>query len=453
MKEPISIKELVAIILKRGKLIICMALIGAILAGGAKGYKELQTARLPQYSEEVIEQNYIQEMNEYEEQKKVLIEELGYLEAHLEYIEAYSKTSILLQIPSWQTPTNVITFTIEKDSSSQEESELSDYQVAQITEIYLQKWKSISYVMELENNPYAGLGGEAYIRELTQFADRGNGIFEITAYGLTAEDAQALSESIFAWLQRQKNEVTIATSPHELEVISRTSKFTNNEVATEVSNMLEADRLDTIESITNCKEQLKELLEPQRTSGYSLSAIFINTIAFAIIGAIVAVVLACAFIWLKYIICDGVESSRQVAAVLGVPFLADTAGKKGFFVRLANMLIGERYWEDSAVAAQFAHECVAKQLPANAEVVLASTLALDENEIGVASFVAALREAGHTVTFVTKAETNPLAVRAIRESDCVIMAERAGKSGRQPMLNLRDVIEQTGAELIGFVLV
>ena len=86
-------------------------------------------------------------------------------------------------------------------------------------------------------------------------------------------------------------------------------------------------------------------------------------------------------------------------------------------------------------------------------MVLASTLSVAEDAQGVAAFAAALREAGHTVTFVTKAETNPLAVRAIRESDCVIMAERAGKSGRQPMLNLRDVIEQTGAELIGFVLV
>ena len=63
MKEPISIKEILAIIIKRGKLILCFALIGALLGGAVQLRKELVNK-----SEEAVkaaEDKYLQEMAVY----------------------------------------------------------------------------------------------------------------------------------------------------------------------------------------------------------------------------------------------------------------------------------------------------------------------------------------------------------------------------------------------------
>ena len=58
MREPISLKELLAILIKKGTFIICLTLIVAIVLGSYKGYSQLQQSKLPENALEAREQAY-----------------------------------------------------------------------------------------------------------------------------------------------------------------------------------------------------------------------------------------------------------------------------------------------------------------------------------------------------------------------------------------------------------
>lgn len=451
MKEPISIMEILAIVIKRGRAILCMALVGAVL-GGIYQYRKGILAS--QQVNTVAEQSYTQAMEAYQKEKQPLEKELASYQDGRASLEYYFESSILMSLNRWATPTSVIAFSIDDINSQVDEVEdkLTEHSILRVSTAYQQYWEQLLLSETLLNHPYVGMR-EDFLREITNFNYMQNGIFTITAYGATLEDAHALCESILASLMEVKGSISGATVDHNIKVISHIDKIADTLAVAEAQQRKKEEKNKVEENIARLTEEIAALEEPQRASGYDFSSMYKKVIIFAVIGAVLFAGMVCVWALVMYIVSDGVESSGQMAAIIGAPFLANTAGKQSMFVRWANALIGERYWADSASAAMYAVACIQKDVPDGAGVAVVSTLKVTEEDEGVKRFAEELRASGYQVTVVNNATLDPAAVRLLRECGNVVMAERVGKSARKQLVDLKNVIAQMDGKLLGFVLV
>ena len=454
MKEPISIKEILAMIIRRGKAILCVALIGAVLGGIYQYSQGVKESKLPEYSAEAIEQNYAQAMEAYQIQKQQLETEINSLDAYLNGVQQRIALTPAMQINSGFAPTCVLSFSIGINSADTnlEYYTYTEERIEKIAQHYCEYFNQVFLQTELLNHPYVGFE-ESVLRELISFSYLGGGLIEISVCGLNNEDAAIFADAILDLLLAYKPTVDWAVQTHDVYVISKINKIAYNSQLQETQNKWIGERENTSVMLNEKIVVLNNLAEPQRESGYDFSPVYKKAVIFAVVGAVLFAIMACAWILAVYIICDGLESSSQFVAVLGVPFLANTAGKQKQFVRWANALIGERYWADSASAAMYAVACLQNDIPDGAEIALLSTISASEEETGVKSFVLAMSDAGYHVTVVSSSLVDPAAVRLLRECDKVVMAERVGKSTRKQLVDMKNVIEQMDGKLFGFILV
>lgn len=455
MKEPISIKEILAIAIKRGTAVLCAAIALAALLGGFQGVRKLQAVRAPSNSAAEIEQRNEKALADYNTQTEALQQAIDTATYKIEMQKEYNENSLRMKLDPYNKYTsNIVLAITELDENAflqvyKQQGTPVDYIVSKIVQQYSVYWDNLE-LSKLENNPFAD-EDEKYVRELVTVAKEDGGTVAITASAATAEDAQALCQSVYNAILEAQPTIAQATYSHSLSEISNSTKMSVDNDLGKLQVTCMDNLTDYMQELEKAEEQLKKVKKPGTEKALTMSDVVKTAVKWAIIGGVVGFVMACACVWLFYIISDGVESTRQMEAILAVPFFGSSAKKGSPFVRLANWFVGERSWKDREWAVQYIAENLKSRLNTPGKIAVVSTLNVSGEDAGIAMVLKAVEQLGHQVTFVGAAEQNPAAVAALRENSYVILAERLGKSNRNAMLCVLETAKQLDAKVLGFI--
>ena len=458
MKEPISIKEILAVVIKRGVAILCIAMVFAAMLGGYKGFTQLRAVRSASNAAEEVEKRNAEALETYQLQYDIGKSILDKAQYKLDKQTEYNEESLLMQIDPYNKYKSYIILAVtevESDAFQQvyeQEGTPVDYIIDKIANQYILCWKNLDVMGELENNPFQD-STEKYIREVVNVSYTAGGTITIYVNANTAAEAAVLCESIYDRLIQDKETIQAATYAHELSVISSGTKQ-EIDYTIDQQQITNRENLDTYrEAVLEAKSNLDLLKKPAVESVQTMKNVVISAVKWAVIGGVVGFLMACVCVWLWYILRDGVETSRQAEAILDTTFLGSAARKGNMFHRLANWLVEERCWKDQERAASYIAEGVKSCVNAASQIALISTTRVSEEDAGVQLILQTLRQLGHTVVYVNEAESNPMALAAMRESALVIQVERLGVSNRKAILHTAEMAKQRKARILGFVTV
>lgn len=458
MKEPISIKEILAVVVKRGAAIICVALACAVLLGGLQGVRQLRTVKSPDNTAEAVKQRNDVALETYQIQYAIGNSMLENAQYKLDKQIEYNAESLYMQLDPYNKYKSYIILAVtevESDAFQQvyeQEGTPVDYIISKIANQYVLCWRNLDVMSELENNPFAD-STEKYIREIANVSYTAGGTITIYANANSAAEAMLLCESIYEKILEKKEAIQDATYDHELTVISSATKQ-EIDYTIDQQQIINREHEDTYrQAVLEAKSNLDLLVKPAVESVQTMSSVVKTTVKWAVIGGVVGFLMACACVWLWYILTDGVETSRQAEVILGTTFLGSAASRGKLFRRLANWLVEERCWKDQEQAAAYIAESVKSSVNAASQIALISTTRIKEEDDGVQMVLQTLRQLGHTVVYANEAESNAKALAAMRESALVIQVERLGTSNRQAMLHTAQMAKQLNAKVLGFITV
>ena len=456
MKEPISIKEILAVVIKRGVAIVCTAVMFAVLLGGVQVVSKLGAISSSENTPEKVAERNEEAMSTYQIQYNVLESSIAKAQYKLDKQLEYNEESLLMQLDPYNKYRSYVILTVtEVDESAfqqvyDQEGTPVDYVVSKILNQYEVYWNNLDVMGELENNPYSDTN-EKYIREVAKVTGEDGGVLFISVNAQTAAEASALCDAIYENILKVQPTIAEATYAHELSILGSGTKA-EIDYELDKTQITNKENVDTYQlEIEEYKYEMKKLSKPSEESVLTLGGVVKSAVKWAIIGGVVGFVMACAVVWLIYILSDGVETSRQAEAILGVPYYGSATKKGNVFVQLANWFVGERRWKDREQAVCYIAENAKARLEGQQKIALLSTLAVSEEDAAIQMVLKALRDQGHAVTFAAEAEENPAAIAALRESTCVILAERLGKSNRNAMLQVCAQAEQLGTKAAGFI--
>lgn len=455
MKEPISLKEILAVVIRKGNFLICMALAVAVLLGGYRFVKLRQEAAKPENSPEQIQARYEQAVEDYEERKAALEKSLAKAQGRLQRQEIYNENSILMVLDPFNTArcTMILAVSdleIPEEQGTQSAEERAAKMITKIQELYQLYWKSADLKTALMEQGYEEVE-EKYHRETVGVEITAGGTLTITALAQTPQEATRLANTAYDCLQSMRSLIEAGSYPHDLSVVSSVSKMV---VINEIENRQEtaiSQYKSYAEAVETLSKQLAQLQQPVAEAGYGTGEILKATVKWMIVGGIAGVVLGCVWVLVMFLFRSKAESSRQLEKLLGIPFLGSAAKRGDIWNRLADKLLSERTWRDPKQASDYITESLKVTLEDRQELALVTTLS--EKKTGDAMLVletAAQEACGKTYT-VYEAEKNPQTPGTLARCKTVVLAERINASQVPRILTMIKTAERMGVQVVGFV--
>lgn len=456
MKDTVTLKELAAIILRRGKLAVILALAAALLLGGWRAASLTVKSRSDKYSPEKIEERYQEAMESYEENKADLEEQLSRAQAQLESQREYNDNSILMEIDPHNkavTTINLAVTDVDEGAFQQVfrlESTPIDFIITKIQNQYIVLWNSLDLQDSLSYTPRAGME-DKYLREIVTLKKEDGGCLALTVAGTSEEETRRLADAAYDCLRDLQVLISKGSYLHGFAELSDVTKIS-------VDDSLESTQTSNLEKITTytdnidkLTEKLENLKKPEREHGDSPAEIAMSAVKYAVLGAALGLVLALVWDLLSYLFRNRAETSRQLEQGLSVPFLGSVSKRGGVWNRMADWVLDERLWKDEDQALAYISSSAGTLLPPSADVLLASTLPLEEAD--VQAVVKALEGQGRTVRFVGGAGRSPKTAEALNACGCVVLAERPGDTRWDDVTELAALARSLDKPVGGFVTV
>lgn len=455
MREPISLKEILAVLVKRGCGILLTAVVLAVALGGYQVKKQIDLSKLPENSPEQIEEEYQSALADYTKQKLKLEEDLEKAEQTLERQKDYVDNSLLMKFDPYHLFKNVTVLSIEMqeytDGVTLTDQSEDRYvrMLSQIQNYYKTNWNVADLPRELNTYGITGIE-EKYLRELisVEYTDT---MIIITISGETAEDAQNIANAVSQWFMQLDASESTEVHAHKLSEMTNVTKAQIDEVLIEHQRIHLANEEQLEASIDELKDEQEVLVAPARRAGYSRGEILKSGIKWAILGAIAGGVLSCGWILVVFVFRSKIESSRQMEQVLGVPFLGSVAKRGNIWKRLAEFMLAERTWADPAQAEEYLAESFRAVANAPEQTVILTTLT--GKTVDLAAVEKAVGTVSGKVVCVPDAERNPQTAKLLQECKSVVLAERVGVSELPKMLSVMEQAKRMDATVVGFVIV
>lgn len=456
MKDTVTLKELAAIAVRRGRLIAVLALAFAVLLGGFQAWRLVRAANSEGNSPEKIEERYQKAMEDYEKRREDLEKQRSKAEAQLESQREYNGESLLMRIDPYNKAVTTINLAITgvDEGAFQQvfrlESTPIDFIISKIQSQYAVLWDNLDLQESLSGSPHAELE-DKYLREAVTLAAADGGCLTLTASGVSEAESRALAEAAYDCLVDLQSRISKGSYFHSFAQLSYVTKI-SVDADLEETQIANLDKITTYESsVENLGKQLENLAEPQRETAASPLSIAKACVKYAALGAVLGCVLALLWVLASYIFRNRPETSRQLEERISVPFMGSIAKRGGIWDRMSDWILGERLWKDEVQALDYISASARLLLPASGQVLLASTLPLDEET--VQGVVKALGDKGRAVRFVGSAGHSPEMADALRECGCVVLAERPGTTRWDGVVELAALAKGQGKPVSGFVTV
>ncbi len=441
MKENVTLKELFAFVIRKGRAVIVMALVCALVLGGVMAVLQLRDNTEEQRA------SYLEELEEYRLARARLQDDIAVYERRLEMQEVHNDNSLLMQIDPCNTYKATVCLAIsDVDDKLLNQFTSMDYLVGRIVNQYINYWNGLVLGEALENNPYSD-SEEKYIRELMDLQSADGGVLNLTIVASGEAEAAVLAESAWQCLQNARELVVEGSFEHKVVLLSKTTKLVADDTlaAKQQINTGSVEAYKT--KIADTKKQLKSLVEPEFPSVLS------SAVKGLILGLAVGIVLAIAWAVGIYFFRGRVETSRELEQGLKLDFLGSAAQKKGVFHRLADGILKERTWSEPAQAMRYIQENVRIRCEKVGSIALVTTLRDEEKNAAVKAVAEALTADGWHVSCVWDLGHNAQAGSVIAGCEQVLLAERAGQSGWEQVVDALELSKRLDKEPCGFVMV
>lgn len=457
MKDTVTLKELLAIVVRRGRFVLTLALVFAVLMGGVQMFRQVSASRQENNSPEKIEERYQEALEDYQIEKENLEKELSDAQRKLDSQQEYNEESLLMRLDPYNkyvTTINLAVTDVEEEAFHQVfqvETTPVEYLISKIQSQYLVYWNSLDLETVLDNCTYAG-AKDKYLREMVSLSKMDGGGLTLEAYGESEQDSKLLAQSAYACLQEGQATISAASYSHTFALISQVTKDQVDEslVTTQERNLENAKSYE--ENVESLTQQLKDLKEPAREEGYAISTMIKATLKWTVLGIALGIVLGIVVAMVEYLFQNRVETSREMEQFLSVPLMGIVSHRKGSCNIWADKILGERIWSDEAQAGAYLKESIQAYLPNNGNVALLSTLPVKKEDPAIQEVVSALTGHGMTVRFVGDAGHCGAAMAAVQGCTYVILAERCGTSNWVDIETLTELTKRMEKPIVGFVM-
>ena len=456
MKDTVTLKELIAIAVRRGQLAVILALAFAALMGGWRSYTLFKAANSEDNRPEEIEKRYQETLETYRETEASLKEQLIRAEIKLASQQEYNDKSFLMKIDSNNKAITTINLAITDvdEGAFQQVFRLEDtpidFIISKIQSQYIILWNSLDLQSTLTYTPKGAIE-DKYLREIVTLSQVDGGCLTLTVFGISEQESSKLADAAYNCLIELQSTISKGSYLHGFTLLSNVTKTCVDDSLESIQTANFEKIVTYTDSITSLNKQLDSLVEPERDSSLSASKIILSTVKYAVLGAVIGVVVTLVWALVSYLFRNRTETSRHLEQGLAIPFLGSTAKPGNIWNRLADQIIGERIWTDSNQALQYIANNAKVLLPPSGTVLLPSTLPLEEPAIQ--SVAKALSSQGRTIRFVDSVNRNPETAEALNTCGCVVLVERAGVSRWDDLIELAALLKSLDRPLRGFVMI
>lgn len=437
----ISISDLLAVMIRKGKQIILIGVALALLLGTFKGV----TSWLKLQDEDWLDLEQL----EYEQELLKLERTIDRANQNIVDQEEYIANSLWMQINPYDKYVAEVYLTIsgvdERDVTmtfSQDTTPL-EYLTGKITTQYQILWSAMDLPSELGLSQYSD-SMDKYVRELVGISFHGSGVISVAAIGNSESEAQELANAAVSALMRSQPTASAHSYDHTISVYDTVLQ---NRIDPDMAAAQEDhhERIiqnnDTILGAENAREKLSPP-----------DSILIAVIKAMIIGGIAGVALACAWFGGKSLLQGTIQSSSQVEQALDIPFVGSVVIPSGLFARVAYVLSGERVWADKAQALSYISATV--KLRAEGErVLLLSTLPLDAHSGSAQEIQTSLASVGLKPTCAGDFSHNPSALLQLSKCDSVVLLEAMDKTKLGNVSKILQLAKDLKKPVAGFVMI
>lgn len=454
MEDMLTLKEILAMLIRRGKLLVCMTVAFAVLLGGVQAVKQISAAQKEENSPEKIEDRYQESVEEYKENKESLEYQLSRAEKKSESQKEYNDNSLKMQFDPYNVSVTTISFAItdiDDDAFQmvyQIEGTPVDYIISQIQNRYLLYWNSLDLSKDLSQSSYRD-SEDKYLRELVSLDSANSGGLILTVQGKSQQDAKRLADAVYQCLLAIQPTIAESSYAHQFVVINEVTKVLVDEGLADTQR----SNLDQIkvnqDAVDSLKKQLEDLKEPEREKGYSVVEIMQSTAKWATLGVFLGAFLACVWIAIAYIFRRYTESVRRVEAVSSLTFLGSSQQTRSRIYRLSQKVLGEQGWRDQAEACSYLKESLRVSLPEGTHVAILSTIPLDTPGVQVLNELFA--SLGYKAQLVPNAVSAPEAISAVRSCQCVVLLVEIGVTRWPDISRLQGAVQRMGKTISGFI--
>lgn len=456
MRDTVTLKELAAIVVRRGRLTIILALICALALGGKAAYTQFEQSRDEENSPEKIEERYLKALEEYEKEQDNLREQISRTEEQLESQKTYNAHTLLLDIDFHNKAVTTINLAITDvdEGAFQQVFRLEntpiDFIISKIQSQYMILWNSLDLQSALDDVPYEDLD-DKYLREVVTLSRMDGGGLTLVAVAASEMASKQLADAAYQCLLESQPIIAGGSYGHTFTLLSEVTKvlIDSNLESTQQSCF---DKIENYEAnIENLTKQLEELKKPERETEISISVMAKSVVKYAVLGIAAGLLLGLTYSMISYIFRNRAETSRQISQTFSLTFLGSVVKPSDLWNQLANKILDERLWPDAGQALSFISANAKVMLPESGVVLLASTLPLTEE--GVQAVIQALSTETRTVLFVGAANHNPETADALCSCSCVVLAERAGNTKWEDIEELIALAKNLRKPVNGFVMV
>lgn len=437
----ISIGDLLAVLARKGKQIICCGILFAILLGCFKGFMIWRNMNDPEY----INLDQVA----YEQEKLNLERMIETAERGIANQESYITNSLWMDINPYAKHTTKVYLMVSGINESEvtmtfgDTTTPRDYMLGEIMAQYNVFWSAEDLAIGLALPQYEGVL-DKYLRELVSVSFLSDGVIQVTAIGNSDGESAELANAATDLLLSKYEIVKANAFNHTIDEFNTVHL---NQIDTGMAEAQYAHyvQIDTYNSsIIEAKEEIKDLEEPD--------SIPVAIIKMVLIGGILGGVLACGWYVCKSLMTGLVQSSAQMEQTLSVPFTGTLAKGKGLFQWLSDLFSGERVWKNEEEALAYIVGLTMLRLTGK-RLLLASTLRMDKQNGKVEKLRAALTAAGIQTDFIGDVIHNPGTLGAINGSDGVLLLEQVDQTKLDQAHCVCDLAEECKKPVIGFVLV
>ena len=437
----ISITDLLAVLMRKGKKIMLFAICFAVLLGGYKGYSTWQKMN----DEEWLNL----EQMEYDQELLKLERKIEKANRYTQQREEYMNNSFRMQINPYDKNIAEIYLVISGIDENAVEMTFGDtvtpieYLTEKIATQYELLWAAQDLSSQLKLEEYKGVLNK-YIIEMVSFGYAGGGILKITAVGRDAVEANALAEEVCSVVMKMHSTAVKNSYSH---TISRLDKVEQSLIDADLADYQAAqyELLDSYQdSIIEAEKEIKKLDAPD--------TLLVAALKMAIIGGVVGAALACVWYCCKAMLQGLLQSSAHGEKVWEIPFVGSISANKGLFKRLANWVSGELVWKDEEQALDYIVQTI-KLRAQGKNLLLISTLDLKKHEAQLDKLRKTLRAGGMTVMTVDDAMHNPKAMARMDECDDVLLVEAVDRVKMEETIRVLQLAKECDKRVLGFMTV
>ena len=458
MRDTVTLKELLAIAVRRGKRMLVLCVVFALILGITQAYRQIQASELEENTPEQIEMRYKEALEQYTTEKATLETQLDMLERKLESQQTYDESSLRLKLDPYDMYITSITIAITDVPTEALQAQTilvgtdPEFRVSKIQNQYLVYWDCSDLKTALVGQPYED-ATDQFLREVVTLSSKDGGLLKLQAYGESAASVEALADAALAFLESSCPTISDASYEHSLMILSKTTKASvYGELASEQENHL-IQIQENENRIEELKLQLFELVEPVPAQGYTISSMAVSTIKWMILGAVLGAIVGLAWALIAYLFSNRVETSRQMESSLNIPFLGVVRKKQDCWNVWADRMLGERIWKDQQQALDYLDGNVAAYASDCHSVALLSSLSVAENDPAIETVKKVFQTQGISVDFVGNMQKNPQAAGTVKKSDCVVYVEQCGISCWDAVAESAALAKRLETQAAGFILI